>query len=247
MKDPEPRTKGTRPRVSHPWEPGAVTPRRRTPRYKLEGRSPGERRATVRMVSRRPIHTREDRCRARARPDDGAGFWSAWPGKFVVPAKFCAVGVVNALVDFGTLNLLSWCWPTADPVRLALYNTLALVLANANSYLFNTLWTFREQTRHDDPRQRVTFVAQALLNVGVSNGLLWLTAGLLAGTALPVAVAQNVAKAVSTVGASTFGFLAMRYVVFGPRRSLQRSAEGGSERVRAGSERIPAAAACRAS
>ena len=64
-----------------------------------------------------------------------------WPGKFVVPAKFCAVGVVNALVDFGTLNLLSWCWPTADPVRLALYNTLALVLANANSHLFNTLWT----------------------------------------------------------------------------------------------------------
>jgi len=156
------------------------------------------------------------------------------------------VGVVNALVDFGTLNLLSWYWPTADPVRLALYNTLALVLANANSYLFNTLWTFREQTNHD-LRQRVTFVAQALLNVGVSNSLLWLTAGLLAGTALPVAVAQNVAKAVSIVGASTFGFLAMRYVVFGSRRSPQRSAEGGSERVRAGNGRMPESATCRAS
>ena len=45
------------------------------------------------------------------------------------------MGVGNAIVDFGTLNLLLWLWPTGDPGLLALYNTLALVLANTNSYL----------------------------------------------------------------------------------------------------------------
>lgn len=128
------------------------------------------------------------------------------------------VGLGNAVVDFGTLNLLLWLWPTGDPVLLALYNTLALVLANANSYFWNTLWTFRRQSRHADPRQkRVGFGAQALLNVGVNNGLFWVVTGLLAGTSLPVVVGQNIAKFVSTLGASAFSFLALRYVVFRPR------------------------------
>jgi putative flippase GtrA len=162
----------------------------------------------------------------QARVLNGAGFWSCRLGKLAVPTKFCVVGAINALVDFGTLNLLSWSWPAADTVQLALYNTLALVLANANSYLFNTLWTFKEQARHEGPRQRATFVAQAVLNVGVNNGLFWLTAGLLADTALSVAVAHNVAKAFSTVAASTLGFLLMRYVVFGSRSGTQRSVEG---------------------
>ncbi|MCA1739786.1 MAG: GtrA family protein [Actinobacteria bacterium] len=128
------------------------------------------------------------------------------------------MGLGNAVVDFGTLNLLLWLWPTGDPVLLALYNTLALVLANANSYFWNTLWTFRRQSRHADPRQkRVGFGAQALLNVGVNNGLFWVVTGLLAGTSLPVVVGQNIAKFVSTLGASAFSFLALRYVVFRPR------------------------------
>ncbi|MCA1731115.1 MAG: GtrA family protein [Actinobacteria bacterium] len=138
--------------------------------------------------------------------------------KFAVYAEFSVVGLGNAVVDFGTLNLLLWLWPTGDPVLLALYNTLALVLANANSYFWNTLWTFRRQSRHADPRQkRVGFGAQALLNVGVNNGLFWVVTGLLAGTSLPVVVGQNIAKFVSTLGASAFSFLALRYVVFRPR------------------------------
>ncbi len=152
----------------------------------------------MRSVSGRPGQVRGDRGGVRARPGDGTGSWPRQPDRFAVPAKFCAVGMVNALVDFGTLNLLLWCWPAADPTRIALYNTLALVLANANSYLFNTLWTFREQSRRDGPHLRAAFVAQALLNIGVSNGLLWLATGLLTSTALPLTVAHNLAKAIST-------------------------------------------------
>jgi putative flippase GtrA len=130
------------------------------------------------------------------------------------------VGVGNAVVDFGTLNLLLWLWPSADPGRLALYNTLALVLANANSYLWNTLWTFRRQAQRAHPRQkRVGFGAQALLNIVVNNALFWVGAGLLANTSLPVVVGQNIAKLISTVGASSLSFLVMRHIVFRPRSS----------------------------
>lgn len=139
---------------------------------------------------------------------------------FVVYAEFSVVGVGNAVVDFGTLNLLLWLSPSTDPGRLALYNTLALVMANANSYLWDTLWTFRRQARRAGPRQkRIGFGAQALLNVGDNNVLFWVGAGLLAGTSLPVVIGQNIAKLISTVGASALSFLVLRYIVFRPRSS----------------------------
>src|SRR3712207_4290311 len=58
-----------------------------------------------------------------------------------LPDHFGEAG--NALVDLGMLNLLLWLWPTGDSGMLALYNTVALLSANANSYFWNTMWTFR--------------------------------------------------------------------------------------------------------
>ena len=58
-------------------------------------------------------------------------------------SKFTIVGLSNAAVDIGTLNLFLWLAPTRDPSVLALYNGVALVLANLNSYFWNTRWTFR--------------------------------------------------------------------------------------------------------
>jgi putative flippase GtrA len=137
--------------------------------------------------------------------------------RFVVYAEFSVVGVANAVVDLGTLNLLLWLWPTAAPVWLALYNTLALILANANSYFWNSIWTFRKQSQRADPSQKtVGFGAQAILNVGVNNVLFWVAVELLAATTLPVVIGQNMAKVVSTIGASALSFPVLRYIVFRP-------------------------------
>ncbi len=95
---------------------------------------------------------------------------------------------------------------------------MALVLANANSYLWNTLWTFRDQARHD-AKQVGLFTAQGLLNVGVGNALLWFVAyGLGAYTDLSPLISANVAKAVSMVVASTMSFLFLRFFVFSPKK-----------------------------
>jgi putative flippase GtrA len=101
---------------------------------------------------------------------------------------------------------------------LALYNTVALLCANANSYFWNTMWTFRRQAKRTDPLQkRIGFAAQAFLNLGVSNTLFWVAAGWMAATALPVVVGQNLAKVISTVVASALSFLVLRHVVLNPR------------------------------
>ena len=132
-------------------------------------------------------------------------------------AQFSLVGTSNTLVDVGVFNLL--LWSTHSPELLVAYNVAALVLANANSYLWNILWTFRGQARHD-ARQVGMFTVQGLLNVGVGNALLWLVAhGLGAHTDLSPLLSGNVAKVVSMVVASTLSFLFLRLLVFRPKKA----------------------------
>ena len=128
--------------------------------------------------------------------------------------QFSLVGASNALVDLGVLNLLLLIEPTTSPGRLFLYNATALILANINSYLWNTLWTFKHRANHD-ARQLSLFIAQAILNVAVGSLLFWLAAHwLLAYTDLSLLVGSNVAKVLSMVGASTMSFLVLMFIVF---------------------------------
>jgi putative flippase GtrA len=132
-------------------------------------------------------------------------------------AQFSLVGASNMLVDLGAFNLLLLLWSTHSPEMLVAYNVAALLLANANSYLWNTLWTFRDQARHD-AKQVGMFTVQGLLNVGVGNALLWLVArSLESSTDLSPLLSGDVAKAVSMVVASTLSFLFLRLFVFSPK------------------------------
>ena len=129
------------------------------------------------------------------------------------------MGFSNLLVDVGVLNLLLLLGPTRSPELLVVYKVGALILANANSYLWNTLWNFKNQARHD-AKQVGMFTAQGLLNVAVGSALLWLAAhGLKSYTDLSPWVGGNAAKAVSTVFASTVSFLFLRLFVFRPKQA----------------------------
>jgi putative flippase GtrA len=134
-------------------------------------------------------------------------------------SKFTIVGFSNAVVDIGTLNLFLWLASTRDPSVLVLYNGVALLLANLNSYVWNTRWTFRSRAKRNDFRQRSLFALQVLINMVISNGLFWIMIRpVLIHTEVPAFLAGNVAKIISVVVASTMGFFFMRYVVFSRRR-----------------------------
>lgn len=137
-------------------------------------------------------------------------------------SKFGIVGLTNAAVDIGILNLFLWLAPTREALILVLYNGVALVLANANSYVWNTLWTFKGRAEHT-LRQAILFGLQAFLNIGVSNGLFWaLIHPLLVYTDIPTYLVSNVAKIISVIVASTMSFFLMRYLVFSRKRWLKR-------------------------
>ena len=58
-------------------------------------------------------------------------------------ARFCLVGTSNAVIDFGVLNAALAAYPTKATVPLLVYNTVAVVLAATNSFVWNRRFTFR--------------------------------------------------------------------------------------------------------
>ncbi len=133
-------------------------------------------------------------------------------------SKFSLVGLSNAVVDIGVLNLFLWLQPTRETTLLVLYNGVALVLANVNSYIGNTTWTFRGRAEHN-LRQTTLFFLQALVNVGISTAIFWaLIHPLLVDTDIPAYLVGNVAKITSVAVASVVSFFLLRYVVFSRRR-----------------------------
>jgi len=133
-------------------------------------------------------------------------------------SKFSIVGLSNSIIDIGVLNLFLWLEPTREVSLLVIYNGVALVLANLNSYIWNSLWTFRGRAEHD-LRQIVLFALQVLVNIGVSNVLFWaLVHPVIVYTEVPTYLAGNVAKIISITVASTISFFIMRYVVFSRKR-----------------------------
>lgn len=133
-------------------------------------------------------------------------------------SRFTVVGVSNAVVDWGMLNVLLLLLPTGYPWQFTLYNALALALANVNSYVWNSLWTFGSRARHDR-RQAVLFGAQALVNVLVNTVAFWLLVRVLLDyDVLSALAAGNMAKILSVVLATLFSFFALRFVVFSRKR-----------------------------
>lgn len=133
-------------------------------------------------------------------------------------SKFSIVALSNAAIDIGTFNLLLWLVYTRDPVQLAMYNVVAIVLANTNSYFWNTMWTFRERATKSN-RQRVLFIAQAVFTMGVSASLFYiLIRPILVYTDIPTYLVGNASKFVSEMVGATMSFFIMRYLVFSPKR-----------------------------
>jgi len=132
--------------------------------------------------------------------------------------KFATIGLLNAVVDLGILNLLLLTWPTANPLGLTVENSLAVALAIANSYLWNSRWTFRLEA-DGSLRQIGLFVAQSLLNIGINDAALLLTAGQVRQWHLgPAWVSVNLSKGVAMAFASSTSFFLMRLFVFRRQR-----------------------------
>src|SRR6266849_412113 len=61
--------------------------------------------------------------------------------------RYCLVGRANTFIDWLTLNVLLWRFPTNNLQVLVLYNSIAYTSGALSSFFFNKYWTFQHRQR----------------------------------------------------------------------------------------------------
>jgi putative flippase GtrA len=128
-------------------------------------------------------------------------------------ARFCVVGMSNAVIDFGVLNAALAAFPTRATVPLLAYNTAAVVLAATNSFVWNRRFTFHVR----GPLRAGEVARFAVVAVGTAalNDLVLLTlSGLFPALMASGTLGANVLKLGAILGALALSFFGMRFWVF---------------------------------
>lgn len=146
------------------------------------------------------------------------------PGHVGRISRFAAVGAANAGVDLAVFNLLFFLGPTRSPSLLVAYNTCAVIAAIANSYVWNSRWTFRDRARSRRRRGRwrqpALFVLQGGVNLAVNDvAVLALSLLLTPLLGLGPTIAANAAKVLAMLTASGVSYLLLHHFVFPHRRT----------------------------
>ncbi|MGB8000420.1 MAG: GtrA family protein [Anaerobacillus sp.] len=137
--------------------------------------------------------------------------------------SFSAIGVLNALVDIGALNLLMLLFPTDDRIQLIIYNTISYVLAIINSYFWNAKLTFPSKAIHDR-KQVLLFLIQAVIALGISNLVFYGALLAFEWITLPRYIERNISKGLAMFLSSASSFFMMKHLVF-PRSKPNQESE----------------------
>ncbi|ENH98000.1 GtrA family protein [Gracilibacillus halophilus YIM-C55.5] len=127
--------------------------------------------------------------------------------------QFGLIGVGNAAVDIGTLNLLLLLFHTEDGQLLLLYNTISYCLAIANSYFWNANVTFK-RTSKGSKYQRIAFIIQGLISLLISNGVFIGLNTLMEYIGVPNWIRYNIAKGFAMFLSFLASFFMVKYAVF---------------------------------
>ncbi|WP_208591654.1 GtrA family protein [Gracilibacillus suaedae] len=127
--------------------------------------------------------------------------------------QFSIIGVSNALIDIGVLNLLLLLFHTDKSAMLLLYNSISYCLAILNSYIWNASITFN-RTSKGSSYQRIAFFVQALISLGISNLVFLGANSLFAIMEIPNWWRYNLSKALAMGLSSLASFFMIKYMVF---------------------------------
>ena len=160
---------------------------------------------------------------ARLTPEQSTGNTSS--GALWQFARFCVVGMSNAVIDFGVLNAALAAFPTRATMPLLVYNTAAVVLAATNSFVWNRRFTFRVRgpLRTGEVAR---FAVVAAGTAGLNDLVLLVLSAVFPALMGSGALGANVLKLGAILGAMALSFFGMRFwVFFGKRLSTASPAK----------------------
>jgi len=129
-------------------------------------------------------------------------------------AKFGLIGVLNTLLDFGVLNLLSYLTKVYSGPTLVVLNVFAFLAANVNSYFWNKSWTFSSRAKNA-ASEFGRFLLVSIIGFVVNSLILWFLTTLMHPLGgLSPQLWENAAKIVATVVYTIWNFIGYKLLVF---------------------------------
>lgn len=135
-------------------------------------------------------------------------------------AKFGLIGILNTLLDFGILNLLSYTTKVYSGGWLIVINVFSFLAANLNSYFWNKSWTFNSKTR-GAVNEFGRFLLVSVIGFVINSVILWFLTTLMKpiGGMRPQ-LWENAAKLVATVIYTIWNFIGYKLIVFKRRDAI---------------------------
>lgn len=135
---------------------------------------------------------------------------------FFEMGKFVSVGILNTLIDFGILNLLSYIFVIHSGSAIALFNGFSFSVAVINSYFWNKFWTFRAGgSSGEGAKDFAQFVFVSLIGLGLNTGIVYFLTTLVgAPQSVSPALWENIVKTIAIPVNLTWNFLGYKFWVF---------------------------------
>lgn len=134
--------------------------------------------------------------------------------------KFSAVGSLNAVLDFGLLNLLSFIFKIYAGPMLAIFNIFSVAISMTNSYLMNKFWSFQSK-KPVTKKEFLRFFFVSLITISVNTLVVYfLTTSISAPGSLSKEVWENIAKLVAVPVTLVFNFCGYKFIVFKEEKLL---------------------------
>jgi putative flippase GtrA len=128
-------------------------------------------------------------------------------------AKYGLVGILNTLLDFGILNLLSYLTKIYQGGWLIFFNFFAFFIANINSYFWNKYWTFGKEDK-GKTQEFTKFFVVSLIGYGLNSLALWAVTTSSPMFDLSVAQWENIGKLLGTILSLIWNFIGYKIFVF---------------------------------
>jgi len=143
-----------------------------------------------------------------------ANYIGKWVKIFQQFAKYGLIGVLNTLLDFAVLNLLSYTFHVYSGMSLILINVFSFLAANINSYFWNKYWTFQSQSKKV-AGELLKFFTVSVIGFLLNSAILWFfTTVMEPALGLSPQIWENVAKLVATGAYIVWNFIGYKLIVF---------------------------------
>jgi len=135
--------------------------------------------------------------------------------KFDQFTRFGVIGITNALVDYGYLNILIAFTGIAVGGWFSIFKGASFIVANISSYFLNKYWAFDSGHSVEHGKEYVKFFTVSIIGLFVNVFFSSLVVNLITPTtgASP-ALWANVGAVVGSISALVINFLGYKYIVF---------------------------------